>query len=48
MVLAQAIRDSGDGFAAIVTSVAQYELNDVRSVKMDSFQVRVRDLLVSK
>ena len=39
--LGKAVRDSGEGFGAIVTQAAQYEINDVRSLKQDSFQVRL-------
>ena len=28
------------GFAAIVTSAAQYDMSDIRSIKMDSFVVQ--------
>ena len=40
MTLGAAMRDEENGgFAAIVSQVAQYELNDVRSIKQDSFEV---------
>jgi hypothetical protein len=39
--LSKAVRDSGDGFGAIVTQASQYQINDVRSIKMDSFEVRL-------
>jgi len=38
--LGKAVRDSGEGLGAIVTNAAQYQINDVRSIKQDSFQVR--------
>ena len=31
-----------DGFRAIVANVAQYELNDVRSIKQDSFTLAMK------
>jgi hypothetical protein len=37
VVLANAVK--GEGFGAIISEVAQYELNDVRSIKQDSFEV---------
>jgi len=39
--LGKAVRDSGEGLSAIVTQAAQYQINDVRSIKQDSFQVRL-------
>jgi len=46
MTLASAAKD--DGFAAIVSQVAQYELNDVRSMKQDSFEVSCDECLCVK
>ena len=46
MTLASAAKD--DGFAAIVSQVAQCELNDVRSIKQDSFEVSCDECLCVK
>ena len=41
LVLASDMRNGG-GFTAIVADVAQYELNDVRSIKQDSFNLAIK------
>jgi len=50
MVLAGAVRESGDGFAiaAIVSDVAQYELSDVRSIKQDAFELAMKETGVAR
>ena len=45
MMLGAAMRQAeadgeASGFAAIVTSAAQYDMSDIRSIKMDSFEVQ--------
>jgi hypothetical protein len=42
LVLSRAAKD--DGLGAIVSQVAQYELNDVRSIKQDSFELAMKDM----